>query len=421
MKGFYKVLGPGLIFASTAIGVSHLVQSTRAGMMYGFGFLMPIILINLLKFPFFEYGTRYAAATGKSLIDGYRKLGIWAIAAYFLVMLISLFFVSAAVFQVTAVFMEELFRFKQWTDLSWLPLVLTVMICFLILAFGRFKALDQVIKVVGLVMIGCTAIAFLMVLWKGPVSIEPGFEEPSLWVVSTIPFAIALMGWMPTAVDLSTWNSLWTLEKRKTSGYHSTVKEAVREFSLGYWISAALAVMFLTLGAYLVYGTSIPVMGGSGGFANQVISLFTESMGAWSYYLIAVAAFCIMFGTSIGVLDGYSRAFQRSWEVAFRNGNSLGDRFYLSALLMTALGAFLLCWLLKDQPKGFLLIVDIATILSFLFAPVVAVLNYILVTRKDFPAAAQPKLWMKLLSVVGIVVLSLLSLVYVAYYFGGFD
>ena len=33
------VLGPGILFASTAIGVSHSVQSTRAGAIAGFGLL----------------------------------------------------------------------------------------------------------------------------------------------------------------------------------------------------------------------------------------------------------------------------------------------------------------------------------------------------------------------------------------------
>jgi Mn2+/Fe2+ NRAMP family transporter len=101
-----------LIFASTAIGVSHFVQSTRVGMIYAFGFLEVIIIVNILNYPFFEYGTRYAAATGESLIDGYIKLGNWVVISYFFVMIISLFFVSAAVFQVTAVFMKELFQLQ---------------------------------------------------------------------------------------------------------------------------------------------------------------------------------------------------------------------------------------------------------------------------------------------------------------------
>ena len=37
-----KKLGPGLLFAGAAIGVSHLVQSTRAGADFGWGLLLGI-------------------------------------------------------------------------------------------------------------------------------------------------------------------------------------------------------------------------------------------------------------------------------------------------------------------------------------------------------------------------------------------
>ena len=70
-----KTIGPGILFASTAIGVSHLVQSTRAGAEFGFLLLGFVILANLFKYPFFEYASRYANATGTSVIDGYGKIG----------------------------------------------------------------------------------------------------------------------------------------------------------------------------------------------------------------------------------------------------------------------------------------------------------------------------------------------------------
>ena len=99
-----KTLGPGILFASTAIGVSHLVQSTRAGAEYGFEMLWLILLTNLLKYPFFEYGSRYANATGTSLIDGYKRIGNWMLWLYFIITLASMFFVTAAVGSVTAGF-----------------------------------------------------------------------------------------------------------------------------------------------------------------------------------------------------------------------------------------------------------------------------------------------------------------------------
>ena len=75
MKKLLQTLGPGLLFAGAAIGVSHLVQSTRAGADFGFGLLWALLLVNLFKYPFFQYGPRYASATGESLIDGYKRLG----------------------------------------------------------------------------------------------------------------------------------------------------------------------------------------------------------------------------------------------------------------------------------------------------------------------------------------------------------
>ena len=77
-------LGPGLLFAGAAIGVSHLVQSTRAGADFGFGLIWALILVNLFKYPFFQYGPRYAIVTGESLLDGYYKIGKFFLIAYFL-------------------------------------------------------------------------------------------------------------------------------------------------------------------------------------------------------------------------------------------------------------------------------------------------------------------------------------------------
>ena len=75
MRNKLSKLGPGLLFAGAAIGVSHLVQSTRAGADFGWGFIWALILVNLFKYPFFQYGPRFTVATNTSLLDGYYKLG----------------------------------------------------------------------------------------------------------------------------------------------------------------------------------------------------------------------------------------------------------------------------------------------------------------------------------------------------------
>ena len=70
-----KSLGPGLLFASTAIGTSHLVLSTRAGAHHGLIFIWIILAALILKYPFYEFGPRYANATGYSLLKGYKDQG----------------------------------------------------------------------------------------------------------------------------------------------------------------------------------------------------------------------------------------------------------------------------------------------------------------------------------------------------------
>jgi Mn2+/Fe2+ NRAMP family transporter len=101
--------GPGLLFAGAAVGVSHLVQSTRAGADFGFGLIWALFLVHLFKYPFFQFGPRYAAATGETLLDGYRKLGKPVLAIYYLLNFATMFTIQAAVTIVTAGLASQLF------------------------------------------------------------------------------------------------------------------------------------------------------------------------------------------------------------------------------------------------------------------------------------------------------------------------
>ena len=74
IKTFYQRLGPGIMLAATSIGASHLVLSPRAGALFGFQLLWLVLATHLLKYPAFEFGPRYAAATGQSLLDGYARV-----------------------------------------------------------------------------------------------------------------------------------------------------------------------------------------------------------------------------------------------------------------------------------------------------------------------------------------------------------
>ena len=390
-----KTLGPGILFASTAIGVSHLVQSTRAGANYGFGFLIFIIIANLFKYPFFEFASRYSNVTGKSIIEGYKSLGKWVLWSYLLITLISMFFITSAVGAVTAGFLQNLFQTSELGILNHLALFL---VCGSILTFGRYSSLDSLIKIIGFVLLLSTLIAFLLVLIKGPVS-DNLFPDVK-YIKSDILFIIALMGWMPTAVDLSSWNSLWTLERIKQTNFKPTLNQTIFEFNIGYLSSAFLSLCFLTLGAYLMYGTENDFSNSSAIFANQVITLYTQSIGSWSYLIISISGFSIMFGTCIAVLDGYARSAKECFRLTFQRENKIP--YYTIITWAIILGSLIIISLFGSSIKS---LVDLATTISFMIAPFVAFANYKLVSTPYVGKENSPQTWLKYLAIGGMIYL----------------
>ena len=401
---FGKTAGPGILFACTAIGVSHLVQSTRAGADFGLLLLGFVIVVSLLKYPFFEFGSRYANVTQTSIIDGYKNLGKPVLWMYFLITIASMFFITGAVGFVTAGFFENLFGLQflgQWT------IILLFGICVLILAIGKYHVLDSLIKVVAIVLLISTVCAFLLVLWNGPVDPSENFVPKELWTSSGILFLLALMGWMPTALDLSSWNSLWTLERMKQTNYRPKLKETLFEFRLSYLITTILAVMFVTLGAFIFYGSGEELPNNNADFAHTVVTLYTQTIGQWSYLIIAAAAFAVMFGTIIAVFDGYSRSLQRTVELIFTKKEEVirtkFKSFYIFFLLIILSGSLVVVLQFAGNLRE---IVDFATVLSFLIAPVIAVINLRLVTGKYLDKNFQPSIWLRMLSFGGIIFLT---------------
>lgn len=400
---FAKTLGPGLLFASTAIGVSHLVQSTRAGAEFGLLLIGAVVAANALKYPFFEYGTRYANVTGESIIDGYARLGRRALWLYVGITASTMLFVTAAVGAVGAAFFENLLGLGGTGPWG---VVALFGACCAILAVGRYRVLDSLIKVVAAVLVASTLAALALALANGPAAPAGGAGARELLEPAGLLFLVALMGWMPTAIDLSAWNSLWTLERMKQTRFRPRLREALLEFRLSYALTSGLAVAFVLLGAYVLHGTGRGLPDGGAAFAGAVVALYTETIGAWSGIVISAAAFSIMFGTVIAVFDGYSRALRRCAELALPRRASLPYPAFLAAI---AAGSLAVALQFGDSLKD---LVDFATSVSFLAAPAIAIINYRLVTGSRLDRAMQPGAALRALSVAGIAFLLTFSAVY---------
>jgi Mn2+/Fe2+ NRAMP family transporter len=401
MKNWQKVLGPGVLFASTAIGVSHLVQATQAGANFGFSLIWAVILANILKFPFFEYASRYANVKNQSILQAYWDKDKMWLYAYLAITFVSMFLVTGAVGIVTYGFMEHLFGLNDYTGVPHFTLFLMFIAATSILWIGKFSTLNKLIKFLGLVLLLTTVFAFVIAVFRGKQGQLNLLPELS---TDAIAFILPLMGWMPTAVDLSVWNSIWTVERIKDSAYKPSLKETLLEFNFGYWFSATLAVMFVTMGALMVYGTDTYVPQKPVEFSAFVKQIYTETVGNWSYLLISSASFSIMLSTFITVLDGYSRAISNAMSLVSVRVLS-PNKMYRNVLILVASGSLILILTFLDDPKGMGQIVNIATTISFLIAPFVAYLNFKIVTSENMPEYARPKKFMRILSWLGLIYL----------------
>ncbi|MBO6939741.1 MAG: divalent metal cation transporter [Deltaproteobacteria bacterium] len=409
----WRSVGPGILFAGAAVGVSHLVQSTRAGASYGLALIGFVLVANALKYPAFRFGPQYAAATGTSLLQGYRRRGKPALGLYLLVTLGTMLTVQAAVAVVTAGV------FLSITGLPLSPIVATgilLAICAGLTAIGQYRWLDTVTKGAVALFTLATLVATAMALPRVSGPLWPDFGA---FEKTDILFIAALVGWMPSAIDVAVWQSLWTLARGKQTGDTPTVRGAIFDFHVGYLGTVVLALCFLVLGAAVMRGATLEAQPAA--FGAQLVSLYADTLGAWSKPIIGAAAFLVMFSTTLTVVDGFPRALSvladrfRSDEVP-GEGRGDGDRrVFWGAVAVLFVGSLLV---LHFALRSLGDMVDLATTLSFLTAPLLSLLNHRAITGAEVPEEGRPSAGLRLASWVGIVAQTGFALYYLALRFG---
>jgi Mn2+/Fe2+ NRAMP family transporter len=408
LRALIKNLGPGLLFASMSIGTSHLVLSTKAGAQYGWLMCIPIVLANVLKYPFFEFGVRYTNSTNKSLIEGYLNRGKSYLWFYAFISLFSIFTILAALYVVTAGLLINLLKLPE-ISVSTAALGLFIIISAMLI-FGRYKFLEISLKFVVSILFVALLVTTAMVIFKGQVTPVENFVPPSIFNEVGVLFLIGLVGWMPTTVEASSWISLWTIEKFKVTGAKLSLKQALQEFDFGYFMTALLALFFLIIGWMTLYGTHTELSGNAVTFADQLVTLFTGHIGIWSYIFIATAAFATMFSTCITAHDAISRVSVDIIELLFPKDKPYNKRLFFSimVILLAAINFVVISFFGANMGQ----LVALATFISFVLAPVIGYMNLKNVMSEDLPEADRPKKGLRILTYLGIVFLSLFAIYY---------
>ncbi len=412
-ESVFKSIGPGFLLAGAAIGVSHLVQATRAGADYGFILLWVLLIACISKYPFLEFGPRYAAGTGKHLISGYKSLGKFPYWTYIIITVGSMFIIQAAVTIVTAGLAERLFNFGL-SPFVWSLLILGA--CVAVLLIGKYPGLDKSMKIIVTFLAIATLFAVIMAFGAGTIVKAASTEAPTLWTTMSIGFIISFMGWMPIPLDASVWHSIWTKEKSIHNRQKLSIKGAFTDFNIGYLSASIIGVLFFLLGVLVMFGSGISFSANSVEFSSQLIDLYGKTLGAWSKPLISVAAFVTMFSTVLTVTDAYPRVISELKNFEKESLTDFQDKWKLYKTFIFIIPAMSLA-ILYFLSGSFIHLIDFATGLSFLSAPFLAWFNYKLVTGEQMRSEDRPGKRYRIFSLVCFSLLVVFNLVYLYYHF----
>lgn len=388
LRTFWTSLGPGILLAATSVGASHLVLGPRAGMLYGPTLLWLVLVSHLIKYPAFDLGPRYSMATGESLLGGYARVPgpfRWPLVLFVLFTIAQGIGVTVAVVSIAASVLAVSFsgEWMNWfTDMGLTPLafwgIIVATASFVLLAVGRYPGMDLINRIMMTVLVVLTVVAFL--LKPAPADSYVHLILPVL-PAGSLMLAAALLGWMPTGIDVSIWHSMWALEKKGrwatcaqdgqevNSAYFT--RRAALDLRVGYGISIVLGVIFCLLGTYLSAEGKPP----DGAYVAAAISeVYRDVLGPWAFPMFMVAAFCAMFSTCYIVMDGFPRSLAEALRLLSPSRRAQAKKWSAPywALLVVAWLAVIPILILVPKP---VLLTKTAAVLGFLVAPLYYALN----------------------------------------------
>jgi Mn2+/Fe2+ NRAMP family transporter len=370
------------MLAAAAIGVSHLVQATRAGADFGLSFIWLIILISILKYPAFRFAVDYASFTNRSLVYAYSRLGrvpmCWLLVSFF----VDMFIATSAVSLVTAGLLISVF------DLPFSGPQVAIgvaVVSALVLLNGRYAKAERLIKILVVSFSVLTIIAMLVAL---PLL---GSESRALFADvspsrSLAIFVIAIAGWMPMPMSGSVFLSSWVCQKKSLGGDTIGHKSAVNDLRFGWALTVVLAVSFAIMGTAILFQTDRVVPTSAGAFATELLSIFTALIGGWSYPLIALTAIAVMWSTVLALMNVVPRVTARLVDFVMDRAEMKTTR-YSTLLMVQLIGVTLIMLLLLQSFAAF---IDFATSTAFITAPALAYYNYRAVASTDVVPHYRP-------------------------------
>ena len=382
----WKIIGPGLVVAATGIGAGDLVATMVAGSNYGYALLWAVILGVVVKIALVEGAGRWTLATGRTIFDGWKGLGLWAVVYFGVYVVVWGFSYGAAAMSGVGLALNGLFPavdVRYWAMLSGVAGLLLVW-------FGKYKPFENVMAV----LIG---VMFVTVVGSAAMT-TPNLGEIAAGLVPIIPEGavlntLGLAGGVGGTITLAAYG-YWLTEKGWDTPRWMRVMRLDNAWA--YVMSGIFVVSMLIVGAELLYSAGMAVADGEEGLID-LADVLSQRYGSFMAPLFLVGFFAATFSSVLGVWHGVSLMFA-DFVATMRNLPSddrrrgAGGTYYRTYILWLTFPPMALLFL--DKP---ILLVVLYGALGSLFMPFLALTLLILMNSKAVPLQWRNRWWVNVI------------------------
>ena len=404
----FRQIGPGLILASSVVGSGELVATTVLGAESGYTLLWLILVSCTIKVAVQNEIGRYTIGTGETSLEAFNRVpGLrfrvsWVVWVWFVGVVMSMFSAGGIMGAIAEVLnrMVPAIPVSAWV---WVVNIATV----ILLVVGRYALVEKV--AVSLVVIfTAVTVSAAVLLSKSPdyfswASVLDGlsFHLPQAGFVTAVT-VFGLTG--ANANDLIQY-SYWCTEKGyarftgrrdDTDAWRLRARGWIRVMGVDVLSSMVVytfaTVAFYFLGASILHGMGIVPQGSE--VVAQLSSMYTQSLGDWSFYPFMIGAFAVFYST----LFAGTAAFARGLADFMGMVGAYDKRNYRARLRVTHVSIIILLFLptvlflFLQKP---VLLVKIGGVAQALMLPMVG-FSTVYLRYAHLPKTILPKGWITL-------------------------
>lgn len=370
----WRIIGPGLVVAATGIGAGDLIATLVAGSRYGYALLWAAVAGVVIKIALVEGAGRYTLASGQTIFQGWRKLGIWTTIYFGPYIILWGFVYGAAAMSSTALPLNALLPGVP----VWAFAMVSGLMGATIVWFGKYKTFEYVIAFfVGLMFITVVGAAIVTTPNLGAIvgGLVPRIPDGALI------YTLGIAGGVGGTITLAAYG-YWLREKGWTTPRWMKVMRI--DNAMAYVMSGIFVVAMLIVGAELLYSAQITLADGDAGLIS-LAEVLGSRYGTFMTYFFLIGFWASSFSSIIGVWNGVSLMFAdflgevRGLPDDDRR-RKIGGTYYRGYILWLTIPPMLL--LLLGRPISLIIAYGV---LGALFMPFLAITLLLLLNSRHVP------------------------------------